>query len=310
MKIFKRFTLVSVFLTYLLIFVGGLVRVSGAGLGCPDWPKCFGRWIPPLNVHQLPQNVDPASFNMTLAWIEYINRLLGMFVGLSILGTAILAIIHFRKQKQILWPSLVAALLVAYQGWQGGQVVASNLKPWLISAHMVIAFLIASLLLYIVQQQNFIESKELPAKNTYTSLKTGVLFLWIFTILQVLLGTEVRSSIEILSDKFPLLMNSELLLRLGAVDEIHRTLGIVLALITLFVALRIFKREGGGSLLGNLSVGMMIIVFVQAVLGSVQVLIGLPPLLQLFHLWLASLLVGSLLLVYTSMTRGGSIRNV
>ena len=309
MKLFKRFALVSVFLTYLLIFVGGLVRVSGAGLGCPDWPKCFGRWIPPLSIHQLPQNIDPASFNLTLAWIEYINRLLGMLVGLSILATAILAIIYFRKQKQILWPSLAAALLVAYQGWQGGQVVTSNLRPLLVSAHMVIAFIIVSLLLYVIQQLNSLELKEPLAKNTFGGLKTFVLILWIFTIIQVLLGTEVRASIEMLSDKFPLLMNSELLQRLGSVDEIHRTLGILLALVTIFVAFRIIKKEGGSSL-SNLSWGMIFIVFIQAVLGSVQVIIGLPALMQLFHLWVASLLVGVLLLVYTSMKKGGQIRNV
>ncbi len=310
MKLFKRFALVSVFLTYLLIFVGGLVRVSGAGLGCPDWPKCFGRWIPPLSIHQLPPNIDPASFNLTLAWIEYINRLLGMLVGLSILATAILAIIYFRKQTKILWPSLVAALLVAYQGWQGGQVVTSNLKPLLVSVHMVIAFLIVSLLLFIVQQLNPRTSKEQPSKSTFTWLKTGVLFLWMFIIIQVLSGTEVRSSIEILSEKFPLLSNSELIARLGSIDEIHRTLGILLALVTIFIAFRIIKNERGGSLLSNLSWGLIIIISIQAILGFTLVSLGLPALLQLFHLWMASLLVGSLLLVYTTMKKEGNIHNV
>ena len=75
MRYFFRFSLTTLFMTYLLIFIGGLVRVAGAGMGCPDWPKCFGRWIPPISVEQLPTHIDPAQFNFVLAWIEYCNRL-------------------------------------------------------------------------------------------------------------------------------------------------------------------------------------------------------------------------------------------
>ena len=75
--------------TYLLIFIGGLVRVSGAGMGCPDWPKCFGRWIPPTSLSQLPDYIDPEKFNLVLAWVEYLNRLFGALVGLIILITFI-----------------------------------------------------------------------------------------------------------------------------------------------------------------------------------------------------------------------------
>ena len=99
MNLFKRSVLTSVLSTYFLIFIGGLVRVSGAGLGCPDWPKCFGRWIPPISARQLPIDIDPSLFNFTLAWIEYINRMIGVFVGLSILLTAILALRYFRNNK-------------------------------------------------------------------------------------------------------------------------------------------------------------------------------------------------------------------
>jgi len=91
MKYFSRFSTLTTLLTYILIFVGGLVRVSGAGMGCPDWPKCFGRWIPPTSLDQLPTDIDPAQFNIVLAWIEYSNRLVGVVIGLMITATLILA---------------------------------------------------------------------------------------------------------------------------------------------------------------------------------------------------------------------------
>ena len=92
-KFFFRSALTSTILSYLLIFVGGLVRVSGSGLGCPDWPKCFGRWVPPTNIEQIPAHIDSTAFNIVLAWIEYGNRTLGVIVGISILlMTAIAAV--------------------------------------------------------------------------------------------------------------------------------------------------------------------------------------------------------------------------
>jgi cytochrome c oxidase assembly protein subunit 15 len=156
MRNFRRLAYLTVLAVYFLIFVGGLVRVAGAGLGCPDWPKCFGHWIPPLSVEEIPADVDPSSFNLTLAWIEFGNRLVGMSVGLLVLATALLAIKVHRREPRILFPSLAAALLTAYQGWQGGQVVASELKPIIVSLHLFLSFLIVSLLVYVAQRSHFL----------------------------------------------------------------------------------------------------------------------------------------------------------
>ena len=104
MKLFRTFSYLSTSLTYLLIFIGGMVRVSGAGMGCPDWPKCFDRWIPPTNISQLPDHIDPAKFNIVLAWIEYSNRLFGALVGLTITIALFLAIKYFSHRPTIKWP--------------------------------------------------------------------------------------------------------------------------------------------------------------------------------------------------------------
>ena len=81
---------------YALILVGSLVRVSGAGLGCPDWPRCFGSWIPPASAAELPPQFDASQFNPSLMWTEYVNRLLGVTVGFSILAATVSAWRHHR----------------------------------------------------------------------------------------------------------------------------------------------------------------------------------------------------------------------
>ena len=151
--------------TYFLIFIGGLVRVSGAGLGCPDWPKCFGRWIPPFSQSQIPTGFDASGFNITLAWIEYINRVAGMITGLLILITALLAIKNFRGSKHILIPSMLAAILVAIQGWYGSVVVKSQLMPTTVSIHMLLALIIVSLLVYVTYGSFHLSSSPSVKKN-------------------------------------------------------------------------------------------------------------------------------------------------
>jgi cytochrome c oxidase assembly protein subunit 15 len=93
-------------LTFLVIIAGGVVRTTQSGMGCPDWPKCFGSWIPPTDASQLPpdfekylrrQDIDH-HFNALHTWIEYINRLCGALLGVfALIQFGLL----FYKRKQV-----------------------------------------------------------------------------------------------------------------------------------------------------------------------------------------------------------------
>lgn len=305
MTLFRRFALISTIGTYVVIFAGGLVRVSGAGLGCPDWPKCFGGWIPPLSAVDLPAGINPETFNFTLAWIEYLNRLSGMILGLFIAGTAVLALMRYRAVRSILYPSLGAALLVAFQGWQGGQVVISELQPLAVSIHLVLALIIVSLLTYVSQKAYYLEeSSEAPAIAYPRAVPLSIAILWVLTVGQIVIGANVRAGIEALAATNPLASDHELLALTGGIKYAHVFLGVIVAALTLAVGIQIYRATPQPEVIVRMSVWWLILlVAAQMSVGTGLIAVALPPLLQLFHVWIASLFVGTLLVLYTATKR-------
>lgn len=303
MKKFRRMAFITTLATYFVIFAGGLVRVTGAGLGCPDWPKCFGRWFPPTNINQIPPNIDPSLFNLTLAWIEYINRLGGMILGILILITAIMAIRYYRNVPRIIIPSLVVALLVAFQGWQGGQVVISELWQLYVSIHMLLAFLIAGLMIYITQQAYYMEHPKDEKGSSYPkAISVHVGLLWGLTMLQVVFGTEIRSTLEYISSRFPLLPDSDWLGIVGSMRYIHAILGIVIAVGVWQTAVKILKESRPASYIVRYgSWGILLLTLLQVLIGLILFFVGLPEVLRLFHLWMASLLIGIQLMLFSAL---------
>ena len=299
---FTRIAFITTAATYILLFVGGLVRASGAGLGCPDWPKCFGRWIPPINARQLPLEIDPALFNFTLAWIEYINRLIGVAVGILILLTLVAAIYSYRKVPVILLPTLAAAVLVCLQGILGGKVVASELNPLFVSIHMILALVIVGLLIFVTQT-----SYQLQADGPEVSrppperLQFWLAVLGCLTATQIVVGAGLRSSIELLIQQFPLMPDLELFEHVVGIKYCHIALGLCVAAITAAMVIRHgFSAMVSPSLRRGL-VGMLILIIVQIGIGLAFQAVGLKPLMQVFHLWIASTFLGAVLVVYIAV---------
>lgn len=302
MRTYRFFALFSTAATYALIFIGGLVRVSGAGLGCPDWPKCFGSWVPPLSVEDLPAHIDPARFNYTLAWIEYGNRLVGVTVGLLILVTALLAIKYYRSHHKVLIPSLAAAVLVAFQGWLGGVVVAMELKPMLVTAHLVLAFSTALLLIYGLMQSFYVD-RTLKTEAEYPPQATWLLIgLGLATAIQVLLGAQVRGRIEIVANELPLMPDSAWLGQVGFVQDLHMIVGILTVLFVLLAGFFILRLSEKATAVARKAIWLMILItVVQLGLGLSFLAFGLLPILQLFHLFFAGLLLGVILVAYETV---------
>jgi len=300
MNKFRSFSYITILFTYLLIFIGGLVRVSGAGMGCPDWPKCFDRWIPPTNVEQLPDHIDPALFNIVLAWIEYCNRLFGAFVGLLITVTMFLALKHHHSNLKIKFAVVSAFILTLVQGWLGSVLVHTVLNPITITLHLIFALIIVLLLIYGSQTSYYLQFPNSEKQSNYrTDLKTHFLFLLGILIIEIILGTEIRGGLEMIRKENPIVDSQFLLDMLGPFKYAHTIFGILIALISSYLWYQLtIKEKKASSLIKVTSTLIVFLVYSQIFLGEILVFFDVIPLLQLFHLWFASLIVGLVMIQF------------
>jgi len=337
---FQKWGVITVVFVYLLIAIGGIVRSTGAGMGCPDWPKCFGTWVPPTDVAQLPSNyreiyaqkrkqkneklagylekmglaklgkkisADPAmyneaAFNPVKTWIEYINRLFGVLVGLFIAGTAFLSFRYWSKDRTITFVSVFTLLLVGFQGWLGSVVVSTNLLPGTITVHMVLAIAIAFLLIYVVRRSfgNANSEVPLPNKKTINRVLRVVLGL---SFIQIILGTQVREAIDAVVSQMQHLMRSEWIAQLGWEFYVHRSFSILVLLSNVYL-LYLLRRPATATLKRWTQI-LLVITVAEIAAGTVMAYFSMPAFLQPVHLVLAIIAVGIQYLIYLELNPPG-----
>ena len=294
---FQRLALWTTATTYFLILVGGLVRASGAGLGCPDWPRCFGGWVPPSSAAELPPQFDPSQFNQTLMWTEYANRLLGVAVGFLIFATAISAWRHHRRNPRILWTTIGAFLLVGFQGWLGGRVVAHELAAWIVTVHMIVALVIVQMLLYVTvaagndrrAMASAVAHADVAGAKA-PALRTFVVVLILITLVQIALGTQVRGGVDAALDAG--VARSAALATVGTLDVLHRDAAFVTLMVSILLCFWLVMGAGNGLLI-RWSWAVLGLAVGQVALGVVMAYVSLLPGAQVLHLTVASLLLGA-----------------
>ncbi|MFN5886057.1 MAG: COX15/CtaA family protein, partial [Bacteroidota bacterium] len=300
---FRRFGILTIASVFILIFVGGLVRSTGSGMGCPDWPKCFGTWVPPTDVSQLPADYkdrfrveghEIADFDVYKTWTEYVNRLIGVLIGFFIFLTVFFAIPYLKKDKSIFWLSFAAFLLVGFQGWIGSKVVSSNLAHWMVTIHMIIALVIVGLLIFtITRSQNF----TVVQLKADASLKPLMVLILSVSGIQTISGTQVRENI----DSVALIMgeqNREYWIQaLGGIFSFHRTFSIVSLVLTMWMIKKFRENFDSSSLIYRLALSTIILVAMQILSGKVLDNLGFPKMVQSLHLFVGSLIGGAQLFI-------------
>ena len=165
----RRLFLLAAIFAYLQIALGGVVRVSGSGLGCPDWPLCHGRPYPPADLNAI---------------IEYSHRTVGAITGVLIIATVVAAWVVFRNRRPaVAWLATASLAAVAVEGALGGVVVVSELKPWLVAVHLGLAMIILGCLIATavlsmpesagVERQSFRTLASAAVVGTYVLLLSG-----------------------------------------------------------------------------------------------------------------------------------------
>lgn len=324
-RLFRRFSAVTIIAVYLLIAVGGIVRSTGSGMGCPDWPKCFGSWVPPTDVTQLPndykdiyvqqrveKNVrfskyltalgfedlahqvenDPdilieEDFNAVKTWTEYINRLIGAVIGILIFGTAVLSIRYWKEDKLVTVLSFLAFVLVGFQGWVGSIVVSTNLMDWMITIHMLLALVIVCLLIYVYHRSK--ASLDAFSSSRVGPLKWLTLICLALTLVQIVLGTQVREAIDLLAKT---LERSEWIANLGLSFYIHRSYSLLLLALHAYLLWKLFKEEVRSKQLIRFTRILLSIVIIEVVSGAVMAYFSVPAFIQPVHLLLGSVIIG------------------
>ncbi|TVQ08992.1 MAG: heme A synthase [Balneolaceae bacterium] len=287
---YQKTALATVGATIFLIFVGGLVRAAGAGLGCPDWPRCFGLWIPPVSLEGLPAGFDAEQFNVYKTWTEYINRLIGVLVGLLIIATSLQSLRYRKSRPEVTIASFAALVLVIFQGWLGGMVVRSGLSTGIITIHMIVAMIILVTLIYAVYRamaERFRIEIDPGTRKTLLWV-TGILLL--ITLLQIGIGTQVREAIDVISRSGMYPDRSNWLDQAGLVDDIHRTTSWLVLIASGFLIWTV-RRKTQSLLLGKLSVLILALVLMQVFIGVVLAYAGMPPAFQVLHLGFSSFLI-------------------
>jgi cytochrome c oxidase assembly protein subunit 15 len=300
-RVFLRFAIATIALTYFLISVGAIVRVSGAGMGCPDWPKCFGLLIPPTSVDELPPfgtyDYPPGwkveTFDPLMTWIEFVNRLIGVVVGIAITAT-LLASVVLQRRAAVVVPTLIAFVGVLYAGWLGARVVAHELAPWIVTVHLLSAIVVVSALVVAAVNAAVPVAATVPSTQTQRTLAWQTLLVGGLTLLQSSIGTQVRGTLEDIARAHPDWSRSMWLDKLGTLDFVHTSLALVVSSAVVGLALR-FGRSAdvrpAAVAFARAAAGLVV---AQVIAGLALHGAGLPRPMQVLHLLFGALLLGAL----------------
>jgi cytochrome c oxidase assembly protein subunit 15 len=318
---FYRLSLSTLVAVFLLILVGGIVRSTGSGMGCPDWPKCFGSWVPPSSVSELPSNykeeyaahrekknkkfvsmlrgigmgetaakieADPTilveeEFNVTKTRVEYANRVVGVIIGIMISFVLLRSFPFFKTSKPVFGAAFLAWISVVFTGWFGSIVVSTNLTPWTISVHLGFAFLIVGLLVYTTAK---------TAHESQIHNFSAPWLLWICMLLllvQVFMGVQVREVLDQVADAFPA-DRSSWISRLGKEFFVHRSFSWLLVLANSYLVYQMIKNSIPKLLWG----GLVALTLASVLTGTVMAYASVPAFIQPIHLLLSALNFGLL----------------
>lgn len=327
---FIRTNLFAIIATFVVILAGGVVRSTGSGMGCPDWPKCFDQYIPPTSVKQLPPGYETKyvegrkkknekfakylesmgrhqladsirndksilvheEFNAAKTWTEYVNRLTGVTLGFLLVLTAVFSFAYRKKAKRIVVLSCLNVFVVGYQGWLGAIVVSTNLTQWVVTAHMLLALILLAIAIYTYNYAKQLHKEPTVIMYRIGWLKGFLLFTIVISVFQIVLGTEVREAIDAIAKSLQYNGRNAWVAKVGNLFIYHREFAILVGISNFVVYKMVIDRFSGKAWPLITANYLMVVLIIQVVSGFLLSYLGLPSYAQVIHLVFSMLMFG------------------
>jgi cytochrome c oxidase assembly protein subunit 15 len=333
-KGFNKLCLSTLVAVYFLIMVGGVVRTTGSGMGCPDWPRCFGQWVPPTSLDQLPADykdqfaslrekknqkfarylsaigmnetagrilndesiLKEADFNARKTWIEYLNRLVGVVIGFLIIALFIRSIPLLKLNPFFFWLSLATLIAVIIQGWFGSIVVSTNLTSWTITIHMFLALVIVGMLILLMHKSAINEMIVVPVQ-----IKILLVSCMFLLLTQILLGTEVRAAIDSVAETEE--AREKWISLIWPDFIVHRSFSWIVFIVHAIFIFRLRKTTGNNVL----SLSLVLLILLTILTGAGMGYFSVPAFLQPIHLLVATVTFGLQFLLFLRLNSSRGI---
>ena len=311
-----------------LMFVGAVVRVTGAGMGCPDWPTCWGCLIPPTKVEDVnfakldiedfrrdakKHGRDPneitieklrAEFNPRHVWTEFLNRMTSMPVGLLTLATFIAAFWQKERRPLVFWTAFASLIVVLINAWMGAKLVYSGLASGMITTHLALAMMLLGMLTFCVWRGTETPWRVAMDPTRLARLRLGVTVLLLLVVVEGILGARVREMTDVLAKVHANEARETWARELEGSWKylFHRSFSWVVLGLAVWTWLMSKRHRVGG--VGRVEKVVFGIVLAQMVLGIVMAQVHIYSWVQVLHVGLAAILLTFLWLWRFGLSRG------
>jgi len=321
--------------------------MTGSGMGCPDWPQCFGSIIPPTDVTELPEDYkahyievrkaknlnlakmlrplgfeqlatqiseDPSIYEGTefvwqRTWTEYVNRLAGATLGLVLLAGFFTSLMYWKKRKSI--PLLMFGIIVitGFQGWLGSVVVSTNLLPGILTVHMMLAFVIIAGLVYLYVK-TALGIRTLTSFSINNTMRYALGLLIALTLFQVLFGTQVRQQIDIIAKSLEMQQRELWIAQLDWIFKLHRSFALVILVGNGWICYQLLRYLKHYFAVYRAAIYLGAFVLVASVSGIVMAYLNVPIIAQPFHLLFSCLIFGAQVYLFYVLGRRTRIQTI
>ncbi|CAN5867128.1 COX15/CtaA family protein [soil metagenome] len=329
-KLFLRLAAITLVVLYLVIFAGSVVRATGSGMGCPDWPKCFGYYIPPTDPSQVEFHEnhaykksqmiivndtlwraesdftsatnfdhanwekypvhDYAKFYVRQTWIEYINRLTGALSSFFMTLLLFVAVLRVKRDWKTLAILLMGMAVLAFVIWLGKEVVDKNLASQTITFHMMSSIVLLGVVIFTSTRVRIL-SGLLEKHLIGKKLKVLLVFAIILTISQIIFGTQVRQQIDAINIKMEGLSRETWIGKLNSFYPFHQVVAIVIVLLNAALFF-LFRKTNPQGRTKKLMFGILLVMLTEYGVGVFIHNFAIPAFAQPIHLLLAMILFG------------------